>query len=290
MQSEMMKIATVNIFAFGRACNTRARRVDRHSLPMDVISYNRQAWARLVQRGNRWTVPVGSDIIAAARRGEWEIVLTPRKPVPREWLPDISGRHVLCLASAGGQQAPVLAAAGATVTVLDNSPEQLTQDRMVVERDGLTIRLEEGDMRDLARFDDDAFDIIVHPCSNCFIPEVRPVWREAFRVLAVGGTLLSGFCNPVPFIFDQDLAEKGILQARYSVPYSDTESLSDEERRRFIDALEPLVFGHTLEAQIGGQLEAGFIITGFYEDYHDDSETLARYLPGFAATRALKPK
>ena len=257
---------------------------------MDIISYNRKAWARLVQRGNRWTVPVASDIIAAARRGEWEIVLTPRKPVPREWFPDLLGRRVLCLASAGGQQAPVLAAAGAVVTVLDNSPEQLAQDRMVARRDALTIRLEEGDMRDLARFANDSFDLIVHPCSNCFVPDVRPVWWEAFRVLVPEGTLLCGFCNPVPFIFDPDLAEQGILEAKYSVPYSDTESLSDEERRRHIDAEEPLVFGHTLEAQIGGQLEAGFVITGFYEDYHDDSETLARYLPGFAATRALKPK
>jgi SAM-dependent methyltransferase len=256
---------------------------------MDIVSYNRKAWARLVQRGNRWTIPVQRDIIAAARRGEWQIVLTPRKPVPRQWFPNLTGRRVLCLASAGGQQGPILAAAGAVVTVLDNSPEQLGQDRMVAERDGLTIRLEEGDMRNLARFDNGAFDVIVHPCSNCFVPDVRPVWRETFRVLVPGGILLSGFCNPVAFVFDPDLAEKGILQAKYCVPYSDADSLSEEERRLFIDAEEPLVFGHTLEAQIGGQLEAGFVISGFYEDYHDDSEALARHLPGFAATRALKP-
>jgi SAM-dependent methyltransferase len=256
---------------------------------MDIISYNRKAWARSVQQGNRWTRPVSSDVIAAARRGNWEIVLTPRRTVPHEWFPELSGRRVLCLASAGGQQGPILAATGAVVTVLDNSPEQLGQDRMVAERDGLMIRLEEGDMRDLARFDDAAFDLIVHPCSNCFVPDVCPVWREAFRALAAGGSLLSGFCNPVPFIFDPDLADKGILQAKYSIPYSDTESLSENERRRYTATHEPLVFGHTLEAQIGGQLEAGFVITGFYEDYHDDSETFARYLPGFAATRALKP-
>jgi SAM-dependent methyltransferase len=257
---------------------------------MDITSYNREAWARQVERGNRWTRPVGSEVIAAARRGEWEIVLTPRKSVPRAWFPELRGGRVLCLAAAGGQQGPVLAAAGALVTVLDSSPEQLTQDRLVAERDGLTMRLEEGDMRDLSRFADGTFDLIVHPCSNCFVPDVLPVWREAFRVLAKEGTLLTGFCNPIPFTFDPELVQKGILQVKYQVPYSDVQSLTDQERQRYTDVGEPLVFGHTLEAQIGGQIETGFVITGFYEDYHDDPEkTIARYLPGFAATRALKP-
>jgi SAM-dependent methyltransferase len=244
-----------------------------------------------VELGNRWTRPVSGDVIEAARRGEWEIVLTPRKPVPRAWFPELPGRQVLCLASGGGQQGPVLAAAGAMVTVLDNSPQQLAQDRLVAEREGLAIRLEEGDMRDLGRFHDGTFDVIVHPCANCFVPDVRPVWREAFRVLAAGGALLSGFCNPVPFTFDPDLLIKGVLQVKYPVPYSDMESLTDNERRRYTDAAEALVFGHTLEAQIGGQIEAGFAITGFYEDYHDEGEEviIARFLPGFAATRAVKP-
>jgi hypothetical protein len=38
---------------------------------MDVRSYNRHAWDRQAEKGNRWTVPVSPDIIAAARRGDW---------------------------------------------------------------------------------------------------------------------------------------------------------------------------------------------------------------------------
>ena len=78
---------------------------------MDVVNYNRAAWDRQVQGGNEWTVPVGPEVIAAARRGEWSIVLTARKPVPADWFPALSGADVLCLASGGGQQGPVLAAA-----------------------------------------------------------------------------------------------------------------------------------------------------------------------------------
>src|SRR5262245_21803952 len=106
---------------------------------MEIVQYNEQAWDGLVQRGDKWTVPVSSEIVQAARRGHWEIVLTPRRAVPRDWFPPLQGIRTLCLAGAGGQQAPVLAAAGARVTVFDNSPRQLAQDRLVAERESLSI-------------------------------------------------------------------------------------------------------------------------------------------------------
>ncbi|MEO5928603.1 MAG: class I SAM-dependent methyltransferase [Candidatus Kapaibacterium sp.] len=255
---------------------------------MDIRDYNRGAWNSKVEQGNQWTVPVGPEAIAAARRGTWEIVLTPQKPVPSAWFPDLAGCDTLCLASGGGQQGPLLAAAGARVTVFDNSPMQLERDRFVAEREGLEIRTVEGDMRDLSCFSDESFDLIIHPCSNCFVPDIRPVWREAFRVLRHGGVLLSGFNNPLLYLFDQDLVEKGIFEVRHVLPYSDFTSITDEERNRYITGNEPLEFGHMLEDQIGGQTDAGFMIAGFYEDYWAD-RPLAKYAPTFIATRALKP-
>ena len=72
---------------------------------MDIRSYNRAAWDRQVEKGNRWTVPVGPEVIAAARRGEWQVVLTPARPVPRAWFPPLRGLDVLCLACGGGRHA-----------------------------------------------------------------------------------------------------------------------------------------------------------------------------------------
>src|SRR5262249_37175453 len=132
--------------------------------PMDVRDHNRRAWDAQVAGGNRWTIPVTPAVIAAARRGEWEILLTPTRPVPRPWFPPLGDRDLLGLASGGGQQAPILAAAGARVTVLDNSPAQLAQDRLVAEREGLGIRTVEGDMADLRSFADASFDLVFHPC------------------------------------------------------------------------------------------------------------------------------
>src|SRR3712207_9451320 len=88
---------------------------------MSVQDHNREAWDREVERGNQWTVPVGSEVIEAARRGRWEVLLTDTKPVPEAWVPDVEGLDVLCLASGGGQQGPLFAAAGANVTRLGNS-------------------------------------------------------------------------------------------------------------------------------------------------------------------------
>jgi SAM-dependent methyltransferase len=257
-------------------------------LAMDVREYNRRAWDRRVESGNRWTVPVGPEVIAAARRGDWHILLTPIKRVPRDWFPPLAGLDVLCLASGGGQQGPVLAAAGAKVTVFDNSPAQLAQDRMVAERDGLALETVEGDMRDLSCFPAGQFGLIIHPCSNAFVPDVRPVWREAARVLRPGGVLLAGFTNPVLYLFDDAKMGRGEFEVRYKIPYSDLTSLTDEERRRYVEGDEPLSFGHTLADQIGGQLDAGLVLTGFYEDGGEDWK-LTEYIACFAATRAVKP-
>jgi SAM-dependent methyltransferase len=257
---------------------------------MSVQDHNREAWDREVERGNQWTVPVGSEVIEAARRGRWEVLLTDTKPVPKAWFPDVEGLDVLCLASGGGQQGPVFAAAGANVTVLDNSPKQLAQDRLVAERDSLTLETVQGDMADLSRFDDESFDLVFHPVSNLFAPDVRPVWAEAFRVLRRGGSLLAGFLNPAVYIFDLELADReGELRVRHTLPYADAISLSEEEVRQQVERGEPLEFGHTLEDQIGGQLDAGFLIAGFYEDRHGDDDPIAAHMPTLIATRAIKP-
>lgn len=256
---------------------------------MDSYSaYNRKAWDRQVADGNPWTVPVSPEQIEAARRGEWSLVLTPTIPVPRIWYPPLPGADVLCLASGGGQQGPILAAAGARVTVLDNSPAQLARDEEVAYRENLPIRTVLGDMRDLSLFTDNSFDLIFHPVSNCFCPEVLPVWREAYRVLRHGGILLAGFNNPALYIFDSDKIDAGELVVRYSLPYADVTDAEPEELRQKEEKGWPYEWSHSLDEQIGGQLAAGFMLTGFYEDI-DPGTVLGRTLPTYIATRAVKP-
>ncbi|HEX8187052.1 MAG TPA: class I SAM-dependent methyltransferase [Pyrinomonadaceae bacterium] len=256
---------------------------------MDILGHQRRAWDRQVGLGNEWTRPVGPEVIEAARRGEWAVLLTEQRPVPREWFPaEIGGVRILCLASGGGQQGPTFAAAGARVAVLDNSPAQLAQDRLVAGREGLDLQTFEGDMADLSRFEDESFDLVFHPVSNLFAPAVRPVWREAFRVLRRGGLLLAGFNNPAIYIFDLQDERQERLEVRYRLPYSDVESPDGAERGRLLAEGQPLEFSHTLEDQIGGQLDAGFRLAALYEDRHRDLR-VAEFMPTYVATRAVKP-
>lgn len=258
---------------------------------VDVRAYNRAAWDKRVAESDPWTVPVSAEAVERARHGDFAIVLTPTRPVPTNWFPPLRGMPTLCLASGGGQQGPLLAAAGADVTVVDNSPRQLAQDQFVAKRDGLPINIVEGDMADLSKFENQSFGLIVHPCSNCYVPQIRIVWKECFRVLRPGGVLLAGFCNPVRWIFEDSRHNNGVLTVRYSIPHSDVEDLSEADRQqRIIDKQVALEFSHTLEDQIDGQLCVGFVLTGFYEDRYlgPDSDPISSYLPTFIATRAVK--
>lgn len=255
----------------------------------DVREINRAGWNARVAQGDMWSIPVSPEEIARARTGNWSVVLTPIKPVPRDWFGDIAGKDLLGLASGGGQQCPLFAAAGAIVTSFDASDAQLARDEEVDRREGLSIRTVHGYMDDLSAFADASFDLIFHPVSNCYAPDVMPVWRECFRVLRPGGALLAGFCNPVNYIFDPDAQEDGRMVVTQTLPYADTE-LPREEVARLLARDQTLEFSHSLETQIGGQLAAGLHLTGFYEDGDSDPpRASARHFPPFIATRAIRP-
>ncbi len=255
----------------------------------EIRDHNAAVWARRVAEGNRWTRPVSSEEVARARAGRPELLLTPLRPVPDAWLGALDGARVLALASAGGQQGPLLAAAGADVVVLDACAAQLARDREVADREGLSLVTEQGDMAELGVFDAGSFDLVFHPVSNCYVPDVRRVWRECFRVLRRDGTLLAGFANPDLYLFDERVEPGQPLVVEHSIPYSDWERLDPAARASRLAAGRPLEFSHTFDEQIGGQIEAGFVLEGFYEDRNDPALCpLSAHTATFFATCAVK--
>lgn len=259
---------------------------------MNSFAWNKAAWDQAAADGSSpYTQPVSPQQIAEARQGQWALYLSDLKPVPHAWFPQLNGLNVLCLAAGGGQQAPILAALGAHVTLLDASPRQLAQDQVVALREGLAIRLVEGDMADLSAFADASFELIVNPPSTLFVPDLAPIWRECSRVLRPGGQLLTGFMNPDEFIFDPAaLDENGTFVVKYALPYVESATLSPAELAQRIRDRRMFHFSHTLAGQLGGLIEAGFVITGFYEDRRPDSDgnPIRHIMPSYFVARAQK--
>lgn len=258
---------------------------------MNAFKWNRSAWDRAVdEENNPYTRALSAEEISAARAGHWNLYLSDLKPVPHHWFPPLDGTAVLCLASGGGQQGPLLAALGATVTVLDASSRQLAQDARVAQRERLTLELVEGDMADLSRFEAASFQLIVNPPSTLFVPDVRPIWSECYRVLRTDGLLMTGFMNPDEFMFDSEALDLGSMIVKHRLPYIEHEALADEERDGRIQRREMFHFSHSLESQLGGLIDAGFIIDGFYEDRRPeaDGNPLRAFMPSYYVVRARK--
>ena len=113
---------------------------------MKYQDINAQTIDRWILDGWEWGKPISHEVFEKAQQGDWNVFLTPVKPVPHEWLGNLTGKKILGLASGGGQQMPVFTALGAICTVLDYSPLQLESERLVAEREGYEIRIIRGDM------------------------------------------------------------------------------------------------------------------------------------------------
>lgn len=241
---------------------------------MDVIQHNRKAWNRLSDGGILWGVPVDSETIAKAKLGVWQVQLAGQQPMPRTWFGnkgEINGKDILCLASGGGQQAPVLAAAGANVVSLELSDSMLAKDQSVADEHNLSLRCEQGSMTDLSRFPDKSFDIIFLPVALTYVPDVHIVWSESARVLRAGGRLLAGMINPLVNLFKENEGEDGVgLRVINPLPFAEIESLPQVEREAAIARGMSFVWSHSLEDLIGGQLSAGFHLLEFTEARRSD--------------------
>ena len=229
-----------------------------------------------------WGRAISHEEYQNALNGQWNVFLTPTKAVPHEWFGDLKGKTILGLASGGGQQIPIFSALGAACTVLDYSGEQCLREKEVAERERYEVEILQYDMTKRLPFEDETFDLIFHPVSNCYVEEVKPIFRECFRILKKGGILLCGLDNGINFIFDETETE-----VKYKLPFN---PLNDPQQyEESIKNDWGIQFSHTLAEQIGGQLEAGFILKNLYEDTNGEGKLHEYNIPSFWATRAIKP-
>ncbi len=248
---------------------------------MNYQDINAETIDRWIEEGWEWGMPIDHQTYIDAQNGTWQLQLTPTKYVPKHWFGDLRGKKILGLASGGGQQMPIFAALGAICTVLDYSQKQLESERLVSEREGYEIEIIRADMTKRLPFEDETFDLIFHPVANCYVKEVKPIWKECFRVLKKGGWLLSGTDHFVNYIVNDD--ETMIVN---ELPF---DPLSNEKQRKQLEEDDcGMQFSHTIEEQINGQLEAGFTLTALYEDTNGEGRLHELNIPTFLAMRSVR--
>lgn len=258
---------------------------------MKIEDVNRNAWNRATAERCLWVRPVSKEVVNRAKAGEWAVTLAGPREVPDTWLSDVSNCSVLCLGSGGGQQAVVLAAAGAHVTSMDISDEQVQRDQDLSDEHDLGITCVQGSMTDLSRFDDASFDVVFNPVSITYIDDLEALWSGCARILKPGGRLMVGTINPYNFLFEENegVGDAGLV-AKYSLPFIEEKILSDGELEAAMQRNMIFCRSHTLEDIIGGQTRAGFAIVDFYESRRTDERApnINNYCSTYFATLATK--
>jgi len=180
-------------------------------------------------------------------------------------LQQVAGKKVLCLASGGGQDTTAFALLGADVTVVDLSDVQLERDRQAAAHHGLQVETIQGDMRDLSIFPDNTFDIVWQTYSVNFVPSVKPVFKEAARVLKPGGVYYLSFANPFVHSLDDEAWDGKAYP--FHRPYIDGEDLShffphwdvDQPDGSRVKLDSPHEFRHNLSTVLNTMAQNGFI-------------------------------
>lgn len=245
---------------------------------------NRAAWNERVRRGD-WYIDTAKDL-------DFLNPLSIADPIG--WLESVAGKRVLCLAAGGGRHGPLIAAAGAHVTVVDLSLQMLELDRKVASDRGLTLTTVEASMDDLSPLANGQFDTVIQPVSTCYVPDVLKVYREVARVLCQGGIYVSQHKQPVSL-----QASAGPVGARHKFvineSYVRNEPLPSEREgcmHREEGTIEHL---HRLGELLGGLCQSGFVIEDVAEPDHakPDAEVgsfayRCRFVPPYLAIKARR--
>jgi SAM-dependent methyltransferase len=217
--------------------------------------HNRRAWDQFAVNQKRFTKPISDkDFKESLESLDADGWFEGR----------IAGSALLCLGSGGGRQGVLYAAAGAAVTVVDISAEMLALDRLAAEQRGLPVNTVQGSIDDLSPLADSSFDIVVHPVSTCYVPNVVSVYRNVARATRVGGLYISQHKQPCSLQATVNPSPSGYVLAE---PYYRTGPLPEVtgSPHREEGTIE---FLHRWQELLGGLCRCGFVVEDLVEPLH----------------------
>jgi ubiquinone/menaquinone biosynthesis C-methylase UbiE/ADP-ribose pyrophosphatase YjhB (NUDIX family) len=158
---------------------------------------NRAAWNKIARayQDERYGDRFGERLMWSWRASEDDLHV----------MDDVRRKRALVLGCGGGQDVVALAKMGAIAVGIDRSAEQLTYaKRHATKHAAENAAFVEGDVRDLARFDDESFDAAVSILALDYVDDVDAALAEAARVLKPGSALAVAVKHPYDVRIDSE--------------------------------------------------------------------------------------
>ena len=234
------------------------------------------AWSKL---------PLDDKLIQSRNRSAWDDKTSDERFVQMDPLPtarhealaaidpwlledgSLEGRRVLCLAAGGGTHGPLLAIAGAEVTIVDFSTGQLAIDNKIAREYGLQMKTVQSSIDDLSAFHDSSFDLVVQPVSSCYLRDLEQVYAEIARVLRIDGLYVSQHKQPISLQSDFQGTSEGYAIQR---PYEEGHLVPPAELPSPYHESGMTEFIHTWDSLVGGLCRSGFAIEDLQEPSRGD--------------------
>ncbi|MFH0701021.1 MAG: methyltransferase domain-containing protein [Candidatus Woesearchaeota archaeon] len=173
-------------------------------------------------------------------------------------LGDLNGKRVLEIGCGGAQCGIAMAQQGARVIGIDISTEQLTFARELARRNGVDIKLYQGDIIEIPQVRSHSQDLVFSAWSLLYVDNLGSCLSEVYRVLKKKGIFVASMPHPVLRIVDPDslVMKEG---------YFDVGKFEQEELRKDGSTRKLVAYHHTISELFDGFTTAGFSIETIIE-------------------------
>lgn len=193
-------------------------------------------------------------------------------------LGDLDGTRAIELGCGGAQFGLALSKAGAEVTGVDISPEQLAHARELASEHDEDIDFIEASVTDLPMVEDASYDLAFSAFAFQWVEDLSSCFSETHRILKPGGRLVFSVDHPLYRCLDPDTGE-------LTVSY-----FTDSPRREYSEKLdaEMVIYRRTVSDIVTALLDAGFSIEELREPGYENPDNYESEYGSFQPDRMAR--
>ncbi|SDQ40946.1 class I SAM-dependent methyltransferase [Natronobacterium texcoconense] len=246
------------------------------------MTESEQSLERAEQKAKQWWESWSDTFQQAYDEAETEVGIAFGPGVPNGddlgLFGDIDGKRAIELGCGGAQFGLALSKAGAEVTGVDISENQLAHARDLADKHDEDIDLIEASVTDMPMVSDASYDLAFSAFAFQWVNDIQSCFSEAHRVLKSGGKLVFSVDHPFYRCLNP---ETGELAVSY---------FTDSPRREYSEEFdaEMIVYRRTVSEIVTALLEVGFSIEELREPGYEDPEKYESEFGGFQPDRMAR--